>query len=569
MRSYINNAAVLSRASLHTGVGIVSRLVFMLFLFSAMRLAWSHDHSAHEHERTRYLALAKAIALAEAPAETAQTHDTCHMTIRLQDAETGLPFHGLVRVTRLATGKAIQFADEIHRELNWYALADQTTLKVPQAKLKIEAFHGIETDMQVHEVDLADTKRMTVTLSLRRIYNPRSLGLQNANTHLHLMKLTYAEAYRYLSLVPQTDGLDLVFLSHLRRLPDERDYISNQIVETSLAGGGGELRRLSQHGALFANGEEHRHNFSRSDEGYGHVMLLDLLKLIRPVSIGPGIMTGQGTDGIPLQRGIREARQDGASVIWCHNVFGFEDIPNLMAGLLHAMNIFDGGTNGTYEESFYKYLNLGIQIPFSTGTDWFIYDFSRVYVPLQGPLTAKKWLTQLQSGKSYITNGTFLEFEVDGHSIGDTVALEAAQELKVRGLAVGRNDFHHVELVHNGKVIHRMKSESTARHYRAEMEFTVKVDQPGWLALRIPDQSGKNEFGKDLFAHTSPVYIEWAGKRIFQADIAKQLVAEIQSNMETIQKKGLFADDAEREAVLKVHRQGIADLRLRLQNDGP
>ena len=536
----------------------------LVSLFTAANMTRAHEHSAHKHERTRRVALAKATALAEDPAEVNQEVAGCQMTIQLLDSETKQPLSGLVRITNLVSGKAIQLSGEIHRELNWYAVSAQTTVNVPQTKLKIEAFHGIESELHVHQEDVTDRPRATVKLVLQRIYNPRAKGLISGNTHLHLMKLTHAEAHRYLRIVPQADGLDLVFLSHLRRLPDERDYISNQIVETSLAGGGGELQRLSQYGTLFANGEEHRHNFSDYGEGYGHVMLLDLLQLIRPVSIGPGIMGGQGTDGIPLQHGIRAARDDGATVIWCHNNSGYEDIPNLMAGVLHALNIFDGDMKTSYKDSFYKYLNLGMQLPFSTGTDWFIYDFSRVYVPLNGKLLAKKWLTQLQIGKSYITNGTFLEFTVNGQTMGDTIALAGAGELKIQGLAVGRNDFHGIELVSNGKVIHSTKSESAGGHFTGKIDFTLNVEQPCWLALRIPLGSGKNELDKELFAHTSPIYVEVAGKRVFQPEIAKQLIMEIQANIDGINEKGLFANEEERKTVLQVHRQGINALRARL-----
>ena len=121
---------------------------------------------------------------------------------------------------------------------------------------------------------------------------------------------------------------------------------------------------------------------------------------------------GDGTDGIPLQHGIKEAHRDGASVLWCHNAFGLEDLPNWMAGLLDAQNIFDGGNHGSYRDTFYRYLNLGMKVPFSTGTDWFIFDFSRVYVAVEGELTSKKWLDQLAAGKTMITNGPFLELEV-------------------------------------------------------------------------------------------------------------------------------------------------------------
>ena len=86
--------------------------------------------------------------------------------------------------------------------------------------------------------------------------------------------------------VPESDRLELVFLSHLRRLPDEATYISDEIVEEGLTGPA--LRNLSTENVLFRPGEEHRHNFGRGGAGFGHVMLLNITKLIRPVSIGPG-----------------------------------------------------------------------------------------------------------------------------------------------------------------------------------------------------------------------------------------------------------------------------------------
>ena len=194
-------------------------------------------------------------------------------------------------------------------------------------------------------------------------------------------------------------------------------------------------------------------------------MLLNILKLIEPVSIGPGIMK-EGTDGIPLQRGIRTARQDGATVIWCHNTFGHEDIPNWVTGLVHAQNIFDGGDHGTYEDTFYRYLNVGMKVPFSTGTDWFIYDFSRVYVPIAGELTSKKWLAELAAGKSYITNGVSLgihgQWQADRR---DDCRRRWRRAADRRQRAIGRNDFRQIELIHNGGVVHSVAGESQWRPF--------------------------------------------------------------------------------------------------------
>jgi hypothetical protein len=330
----------------------------------------AHEDSKHAAEKAIRVAQARANADA-LDIEAVRKMPQCRVTLKVLEFGSDEAVAANIRLLDTETGKAVPLADEIHRANNWYAVDAGAVLSLPQRKLTLQAIRGPETERTQVDLDLRDKKSLEAELSIRRFYDAAFRGLRSANTHLHLMNLTHEEALRYLRVVPQCDDLDLVFLSHLRRIPDERTYISNRIVEESFAGGS--LQRLSQQGALYTNGEEHRHNFGRGGEGYGHVMLLDIQKLIRPVSIGPGIMR-EGTDGIPLQRGIQEARKDGATVLWCHNSFGHEDLPNWVAGLVHAQNIFDGGSHGTYKDTFYRYLNLGMKVPFSTGTDWFVYE---------------------------------------------------------------------------------------------------------------------------------------------------------------------------------------------------
>jgi len=71
-----------------------------------------------------------------------------------------------------------------------------------------------------------------------------------------------------------------------------------------------------------------------------------------------------------------------------------------------------------------------------------------------------------------------------------------------------------------------------------------------------------------LFAHTSPIYLELAGKRIFHADVAQQLLVEMERSVSLIKSRGVFANEEEREAVLAVHRQGMDELKHRLQRGG-
>ncbi len=195
------------------------------------------------HEHTRSTAATRLIATEGDPDEPPAPDPSANCQFTLELRLDGRPTSGLVRITDLTTGEAVKLRGQIHRENRWYAVDVNATLSVPQASLRIEALHGLETQCVEQTIDLDGRAEAAVRLDLPRVYDPRGRGLVSANTHLHLMKLSYESALEYLRLVPAADGLDLVFVSHLRRFPDERLYITNRIVEESLAGG--TLARLS------------------------------------------------------------------------------------------------------------------------------------------------------------------------------------------------------------------------------------------------------------------------------------------------------------------------------------
>ncbi|MBT6494822.1 MAG: CehA/McbA family metallohydrolase, partial [Planctomycetaceae bacterium] len=345
--------------------------------------------------------------------------ENCAVTLKLIDADNQREISGLIRIQD-ADGEAVNVAglfsrgqglDEALPISRWSVVPKQTVVRLPRKTLTITALSGLETEQATVTVNLTGKDRATLTVPLRRFVDASQQGSYSGNTHLHLQKITREMCDRYLLEIPKADGLDLLFLSYLERAGADREYTSNKYTD-------GDLASLSKKsGVVFGNGEEHRHNFAGFGQGYGHVMLLDIEKLIQPVSIGPGIMK-MGTDGLPLARGIETARRDGATIIWCHNNWGMEELPNLLAGRIDAQNIFDGGTHGSFKNSYYRYLNAGIRVPFSTGTDWLMYDFSRVYVDMKGDVTVKNWLKGLANGRSYITNGPLLKLKVQDKSIG-------------------------------------------------------------------------------------------------------------------------------------------------------
>jgi hypothetical protein len=497
------------------------------------------------------------------PAKTPQNGIPTSLVLRGTDS--GTPLSGCFRIRPLGSKEWLALPNQLNRKaglskrdlsLGWHVTMGATEFVAPRGSLEIEAFSGIDTPLVRKIVD----SEADIKLVLPDLLPDNTRHWVAGNTHVHLRRMTRPQVNRYLTEIPMADGLKVVFVSYLERALASHTYITNEYTPD-------DLHALNRPGKLiFGPGEEYRHNFGPGAEGYGHVMFLDLAKKIIPASVGPGI-TLKGTDGTPLQPAIRIAHDRGATVVWCHNAFGTEDIPNWLAGNVQAQNIFDGGNHGSYEDSHYRYLNLGIRAPFSTGTDWFIYDFSRVYVRADPgrPLTTSSWLDGLKRGRSLITNGPWLDFSINGRQPGDVTNLKNSQSLDILGSAVGRHDFGTLQLVRNGRIVQEQTAKRTGNRFTAEISGpNWKTTSAEWWALRINPREGiLNEMGKPLFAHTSPIYFDYQGSSVFDRDVAHKAIEEMQASKRSIQRHGKFAGNE----LAKIHGtydRGIAQLKRRL-----
>ncbi len=466
--------------------------------------------------------------------------DRVKIRVNLVDAATGKSISGMVRFLD-ADKKHVELPGLFDRMtgltkdnpgVHWYCVPTggaQTTL--PRAKFHLDAISGLETGLAQQDLDLRANAPAELTIKLPILFRPEDSGLVAGNTHLHLRGFSLDRADEYLRKIPAADGLRVMFLSYLERNKDDETYITNKYPI-------GDLPKLSATGVLFNNGEEHRHNFKGYGEGYGHVMFLNIKELVQPVSIGPGI-TGNGVDDLPLRPGIDNARKQGGTIIWCHNTNGFEDVPSALTGRLDALNVFDGSRTGKFEENYYRYLNLGIRLPISTGTDWFMYDFARVYAEVRDELTIASWLGAVKAGRCQATNGPLLSLTVDGRKVGDVIDLKDAKTVKIQASAVGRHTAQKLQLIQNGQVI---KTQLASREKPGQIQLTheVRLDAPAWFAVRI-ESTAKNEFDRTLFAHTSPIYVTFNGRGVFELESALALLKQVEQGQAAIQTHGNFS----------------------------
>jgi hypothetical protein len=512
----------------------------------------------------------------------------CYVYIELVDTESGDPVSGVVRfftengqrvvpqsLLPRSTGiRQDHFGIAAYRRMDsWSVLIDRHKVLLPRRKLYVEAFHGHETEVARVFIDLSDKDKAEIKIPIKKFLPDEFDKFFSGNVHLHYKNLSRSVVDHYTLEVPKADGLDVVFFSYLERKGSDRNYPSNQFTLK-------DLQQFSERsGVLFGWGEEYRHDFPDLQyygHGFGHIMLLNLKELILPASFGPGI-TGSGYDDGTLFEALVEARQRGATTLWCHNRQGLEDIPNWVAGNLDAQVIFEGLSDNSYHDTFYRYLNIGLHVPFSTGTDWFLRDMAMTYVKAPLPLTLEGWLKALREGKSFITNSPMLSLTVNGKSVGEIVHAKNDDILKIKGRGYARRDFQRMELIRNGKVIEKIPTQYKDGHYFASLDKKIKVEGPAWFALRIPpfrtthyDRPepgfpGYNEFGMPLFAHTSAVYIRVNDRDVFLKQAAESLMAEVAWDKHTIIEHAVFSNIEEQQKVLKVYDNAIERLKAAIE----
>src|SRR5262249_46296996 len=127
-----------------------------------------------------------------------------------------------------------------------------------------------------------------------------------------------------------------------------------------------------------------------------------------------------------------------------------------------------------------------------------------------GPLNYEKWIEGLKAGRSFVSNGPMLELTAENAGLGETLALETARNVTIKGTAKSQFPLDKVEVIFNGKVIGN--GELAADKLSAKVDFTIQLTRGGWLSLRATGPGHRDHPGGTLDAHTSPIYVTVAGK---------------------------------------------------------
>jgi hypothetical protein len=225
---------------------------------------------------------------------------------------------------------------------------------------------------------------------------------------------------------------------------------------------------------------------------------------------------------------------------WFHAQRGLAlDVP---FGIVDFIEVCEAGTIAT--DAWYNFLNMGYKMTPSAGSDFPYTDLpgvSRIYVKVAHPENLDEWYASERAGHTFVTNGPFLEFTVNGHQMGDEIHVPRGTMLEIASEAnlnpdVDRLD--RLELVVEGDV---SKTESASGSDHVSLHTSIKADHSMWIAVRA--FGSRHEPRNTTEAHSSPVYVVVDDQPFWKINALPQLVDHERAVLQDILNGPLIPDE--------------------------
>ena len=399
----------------------------------------------------------------------------------------------------------------------WYFYSDgDVSLDLPAGSYDIAAVHGPLSLEATASARIRSGRETSRTVSIEQLWDASEAGYVSADHHIHLN--ADGQHRMVLSdLLPLMAGEDLD-----QAAPMAWNRYSRQVDEFIVGD-----RVQGDNGGVAVQSQEVRSNF------HGHVGLIGTDEPFYPWFFGPSTPRFGSADRSNAEV-TAFAKEHGALATYVHSIATHDDPladeePRMPMELI-ADTVLDNTVGlelvcmwtsplGT-AELWYRLLNIGQATPATSGTDM-MSDFSRapaigtarVYARTDGGAADfDSTLDQVRAGKSFLSTGPALLFEIGGAQPGETVET-GSQDWSLTLTSAHALDT--VEIVINGEVVDTLEgiSAGQTRTYQG----TTDLPQGGWIAARAHDVgtagggTGWPSMAATRFAHSSPVWIGTVG----------------------------------------------------------
>ncbi|MDG2304919.1 MAG: CehA/McbA family metallohydrolase [Candidatus Binatia bacterium] len=361
-------------------------------------------------------------------------------------AEGGLPGAGL---RDPGSGAKIFYVDAV------------VEMEVPIGRYRVSATKGFEWETRSVVIEVLPGRQgAAAPLQLSRWIDMPAAGWVSADGHLHIGRPSPALD----PVVATWMAAEDLHVANLLQMGREGEVVGARQYAF------GEAGRYRSGEVVLAPGQENPRTWL-----LGHGMVFGASRYIDP-----------GERYLVYQPVWRQARAEGGLAGYAH-----WQPPGVLidapTGLVDFLEVLQFDTPNY--EMLYRLWGLGLLVAPIAGTDFpCIGDLpgaDRFYARVGRPFTWERWLDAVGEGRTFVTNGPLLEFEVNGAGIGDRIRIDVPGVVRVEASVrfdPTRDDVEALELVRDGKVVHRVTEVTELG--RIAFSLRLPMEQSGWLALR-------------------------------------------------------------------------------------
>ncbi len=446
--------------------------------------------------------------------------------------------------------------------LNAYCyITGECVADLPLGEVFVDISRGYEiapirTSVQI----TAETDELS--FELERVLDWRQEGWVTADTHVHFLSPQTAR------LEGEAEGINVVNLLASQwgeMFSNVSDFDGSTTLGAREMGGDGEF--------LVRVGTENRMQI------LGHISLLGYSgSMIHPLcSGGPSESALGDPQELSMAQWAQQCIDQQGLVVMPHGPRPqCERAADIVLDLVHAVEMMSFNPHNSQIDPYgiadwYRFLNLGYQIPVVGGTDKMAASSQlggiRTYAHLaEDEFSYESWMQAVRRGNTFVTVGPLIRFEVEGQVPGTTLELPDGggtinASWKVESV---RLPIDQVEVIVGGLVADQVSCEKSLS---AQGSCELKLDESSWVALRVRG-SYRGQHG-EIAAHSSAVQVRVDGQELFSQPDATAVLEQIEGAIayvdtiaprpEATRYKALRATltAAHRRMHQRMHQQGI------------
>jgi hypothetical protein len=402
------------------------------------------------------------------------------------------------------------------------------TVPVPAGSLRVACARGLEFERAEFEVHPAPGARLVVECDPQRLFDPASEGWYGGDLHVHM---NYSGdlvcAPEAAARMQFGEGLHLMNLT-VGNLSTSHVY-DRELLEATA----GKDLPWSKTGHTVARmGVEYRNDL------LGHVHALGLSA--PPTRYYAGHENSDHPEDWPPNRAAcEELRGLGATVGYAHpslevfpddwsterffaiprSVEARELVADVALGVVDSVDLVSPFNAAGAVFLYHRLLSCGLRLAATAGTDVFL-SFShgpgvasnppgwgRVYAHLgDRVLSVDAFKEAIRGGRTVVTNGPWLDLEVNGEGPGSVLDLAVGDRLGLRARTRGAGA-ETLTLAGPDGIIAEGDADS-------DLRLETLVEGPTWLSAIARGAGHPNTLDESVLAHTSPVYVDVAGRRV-------------------------------------------------------